>query len=66
MSDKAIYFKCISDTDIYIMPYEDIISMTPVISQDNDPYIRVKFEDFEFCCTNTIYCSKIEKYSVDI
>ena len=60
MSNKAIYFKCISDLGIHIIAANDIISMTPVISQNNEPYIRVEFEDDELCIKDTIYCSKVE------
>ena len=60
MNNKIIYLKCISDSGVYIISVKDIISMTSVISQDNEPYIRLTYNDSEMCVTNTIYCSKIE------
>ena len=60
MKTKAIYFKCISDLGIHLIAANDIISMTPVISNDNKPYIQIVFEDDDMCITNCIYCSKVE------
>lgn len=63
MSNKNICLKCVSDSDMYIIPVEDIISMTPIISRDNDPYIQITYKDSEMCITNTIYCTKAENDS---
>ena len=63
MSKENFYFKCVTDTTgVYIIAAKDIISMTPIISQDDEPYIRIEFEDDELCITNSIYCSEVEPY----
>jgi hypothetical protein len=63
MSKETFFFKCVTDTEIRIIAAKDIITMTPVISQDDEPYIRIEFEDDELCgITNSIYCSEVEPY----
>jgi hypothetical protein len=63
MSKENFYFKCVTDTaGVYIIEDKDIIKMTPVISRDNKPYIRIEFEDDEFKITNSIYCSEVKPY----
>ena len=62
MSKENFFFKCVTDTDVHIIAVKDIISMTPIISQDDEPYIRIEFEDDELCITNSIYCSEVEPY----
>ena len=66
MTDKDIYFKCISDLGIHLIAAKDIIIMKPVISKDNKPYIRIEFEDDELYITNCIYCSEVENVPVGI
>lgn len=55
-------FRCVTDNEVYIIAAKDIISMTPIISQDNEPYIRIEFEDDEMYITNSIYCYEVELY----
>lgn len=56
-------FRCVTDNEVYIIAAKDIISMTPIISQDNEPYIRIEFEDDEMYITNSIYCYEVELYT---
>ena len=56
-------FRCVTDNEVYIIAAKDIISMTPIISQDNEPYIRIEFEDDEIYITNSIYCYEVELYT---
>ena len=57
--------RCVTDTEVYIIRVKDIISMKPVISQDNEPYIRIEFEDDELYITNSIYCTEVETYELN-
>lgn len=57
--------RCVTDTEVYIIRIKDIISMKPVISQDNEPYIRIEFEDDEMYITNSIYCTEVELYELN-
>jgi hypothetical protein len=57
--------KCETDIETYIIPAKDIISIKPILSQNDDggeTYVRVEFYDNELCVTNSIYCTKIEQY----
>lgn len=56
-------FRCVTDNEVYIIAAKDIISMTPIISQDNEPYIRIEFEYDEIYITNSIYCYEVELYT---
>lgn len=62
---EVTLFRCVTDTEVHIIAAKDIISMKPIISQDNDPYIRIEFEDDEMYITNTIYCSEVELYTIN-
>lgn len=62
---EVTLFRCVTDSEVYIIAAKDIISMKPIISQDNDPYIRIEFEDDEMYITNTIYCSEVELYTIN-
>ena len=62
MSKENFYFKCVTDTEVHIIAAKDIITMTSVISHDDEPYIRIEFEDDELCITNSIYCNEVEPY----
>lgn len=57
--------RCVTDTEVYIIRVKDIISMKPIISQDNEPYIRIEFEDDELYITNSIYCTEVETYELN-
>lgn len=57
--------RCVTDTEVYIIRVKDIISMKPIISQDNEPYIRIEFEDDELYITNSIYCTEVELYELN-
>jgi hypothetical protein len=57
--------RCVTDTEVYIIRVKDIISMKPIISQDNEPYIRIEFEDDELYITNSIYCTEVESYELN-
>lgn len=62
---EVTLFRCVTDTEIHIISAKDIISMKPIISQDNDPYIRIEFEDDEMYITNSIYCTEVELYTIN-
>ena len=62
---EVTLFRCVTDTEVHIISAKDIISMKPIISQDNDPYIRVEFEDDEMYITNSIYCTEVELYTIN-
>ena len=62
MSKENFFFKCLTDSGVHIIAAKDIITMIPIISQDDEPYIRIVFEDDELCVTNSIYCSEVEPY----
>ena len=62
---EVTLFRCVTDTEVHIISTKDIISMKPIISQDNDPYIRVEFEDDEMYITNSIYCTEVELYTIN-
>lgn len=57
-------YKCETDIETYIISAKDIISIKPILSQNDDggeTYVRVEFYDNELCVTNSIYCTKIEQ-----
>lgn len=58
-------FRCVTDSEVHIISAKDIISMTPIISQDDEPYIRIEFEDNELYVTNSIYCTQVELYELN-
>lgn len=62
---EVTLFRCVTDNEVHIIAAKDIISMKPIISQDNDPYIRVEFEDDEMYITNSIYCTEVELYTIN-
>lgn len=62
---EVTLFRCVTDTEVHIIAAKDIISMKPIISQDNDPYIRIEFEDDEMYITNSIYCTEVELYTIN-
>lgn len=62
---EATLFRCVTDGEVYFIRIKDIISMKPIISQDNEPYIRIEFEDDELCITNSIYCTEVETYELN-
>lgn len=65
MKTEITLFRCTTDNEVHIIAASDIICMTPIISQDNEPYIRVEFDDVELCIINTIYCSSVELYTIN-
>ena len=64
MKETPILFRCTTDDEVCIINSKDIIIMEPVISQNNDIYIRVEFWDDEMCITNSIYCKNVEVYNI--
>lgn len=62
---EVTLLRCVTDTEVYIIRVKDIISMKPIISQDNEPYIRIEFEDDELYITNSIYCTEVETYELN-
>lgn len=62
---EVTLLRCVTDTEVYIIRVKDIISMKPIISQDNEPYIRIEFEDDEMYITNSIYCTEVELYELN-
>lgn len=62
---EVTLLRCVTDTEVYIIRVKDIISMKPIISQDNEPYIRIEFEDDELYITNSIYCTEVESYELN-
>ena len=62
---EVTLLRCVTDTEVYIIRVKDIISMKPIISQDNEPYIRIEFEDDEMYITNSIYCTEVETYELN-
>ena len=62
---EVTLFRCVTDSEVHIISAKDIISMKPIISQDNDPYIRIEFEDDEMYITNSIYCTEVELYTIN-
>lgn len=59
---EKIIFKCETDIETYIIPTEKIISIKPIISQDEEPYIKVEYYDDELCINQTIFCKEINPY----
>lgn len=57
-------YKCETDIETYIISAKDIISIKPILNQNDgggETYVRVEFYDNELCVTNSIYCTKIEQ-----
>lgn len=62
--NTPIVYKCETDIETYIISAKDIISIKPILNQNDDggeTYVKVEFYDNELCVTNSIYCTKIEQ-----
>lgn len=57
----TVLFKCITDIETYLISSHNISDMTPIISQNGEPYIKVEYFDDELCVNNSIYCTKVER-----
>ena len=62
---EVTLLRCVYDGNEHNIRVKDIISMKPIISQDNEPYIRIEFEDDELYITNSIYCTEVETYELN-
>lgn len=66
MTQTPTLFKCTThDGDTIILAASEIIYMTPVKDDENNPYIKVNYECPESCLNETRYISKIEVYNIE-
>lgn len=64
--ETPLLFRCVTDADTFIIPAGDIVCMKPIISQDNDAYIRITYKDEETQIIESIYCYEIELLKTNI
>ena len=53
-------FVCFTSTTKYELTDKEILYMKPVIDKLGNTFIQVNYYDFEYCLSQTIYCSAID------